>query len=253
MTNQFIEFQEQVEAVKVRHTNGEISQDERDDTVRQMKLVDEWGDTWMLSPAGKWFRKANGSKEWIWDYPIALVSATNLPPVSEMDLPQIARAVHDCSQCPLSQQGRSRAVAGEGNPNADIMLIGEEIPQVALGTTMPDAIKEIDRLGIGVTLVISEENRLAGILTDGDIRRAIARNVPLVDLRVDELMSPNPHAVLPLSPAYDALNIMEKYQITVLPIINERQEVQGVLHLHDILGKGDFKFNGNFNHLDQLE
>jgi uracil-DNA glycosylase len=90
-----------------------------------MKLVDAWHDTWMLSPAGEWFRKANGSKEWIRDYPIALVDTTNLPPVSEMDLPQIARAVHDCTRCPLSQQGRSRAVPGEGNPNADIMLIGE--------------------------------------------------------------------------------------------------------------------------------
>ena len=125
MTNQFIEFKEQVEAVKTRHTNGEITEDERDDTLRQMKLVDEWGDTWMLSPADEWFRKANGSKEWIQDYPIALVDTANLPPISEMDLPQIALTVHTCTQCPLSKQGRRRAVPGEGNPNADIMLIGE--------------------------------------------------------------------------------------------------------------------------------
>jgi arabinose-5-phosphate isomerase len=136
---------------------------------------------------------------------------------------------------------------------ADIMLSGEEIPQVVRGTKMKDAIKEIDRLGIGVTLVISDENRLAGIITDGDIRRAIARNVPVTELRVDDVMSPDPHAMLPLSPAYDALNLMEKYQITVLPIINENQEVQGVLHLHDILGKGEFKFNGNLTQAEQLE
>jgi arabinose-5-phosphate isomerase len=45
--------------------------------------------------------------------------------------------------------------------------------------------------------------------------------------------------------ACDALNIMEKHQITVLPIVNIQQKIQGILHLHDILGKGDFKFNGH--------
>jgi DNA polymerase len=122
----FIEFQNEVETVKARCANGEISEAERDEALRQMKLVDEaWGDTWMLSPTGDWFRQAKGSKEWIRDYPVHLVDPTSLPPVSQMDLRQIARAVHDCTRCPLSQQGRSRAVPGEGNPQADIMLIGE--------------------------------------------------------------------------------------------------------------------------------
>jgi DNA polymerase len=125
MPNPFIEFQIQVEAIKLRCTNGEITPAERDNTLRQMKLVDEWGDTWMLSPLNEWFRQANGSKQWIQDYPIALVETTPLPPVSEMDLPQIARAVHDCTRCALSQLGRSRAVTGEGNPHADMMFIGE--------------------------------------------------------------------------------------------------------------------------------
>jgi len=127
---------------------------------------------------------------------------------------------------------------------ADIMLTGAEIPQVNMNTAMENAIQEIDRIGIGVTLVISDDNRLVGIITDGDIRRAIARKKPLYDIAVKDLMSPNPHAAHPHSPAYDALNIMEKHQVTVLPIINKQQEVQGILHLHDILGKGDFKFNG---------
>ena len=130
---------------------------------------------------------------------------------------------------------------------ADIMLTGAEVPQVTVGTSMEDAIQEIDRLGIGVTLVLSHENRLVGIITDGDIRRAIARKKPLYDIDVESLMSPDPHALHPETPAYDALNIMEKHQITVLPIVNEQEEVQGILHLHDILGKGDFKFNGTFS------
>jgi arabinose-5-phosphate isomerase len=57
-------------------------------------------------------------------------------------------------------------------------------------------------------------------------------------------MTKNPQTITESSPTYDALNIMEKHQITVLPVVNNREEVQGILHLHDILGKGEFKFNG---------
>jgi arabinose-5-phosphate isomerase len=85
---------------------------------------------------------------------------------------------------------------------------------------------------------------LAGIITDGDLRRLVAKGEPMHDLKVEEVMTPNPRALNPESPAYDALNMMEKFQITVLPIIDDTKKVQGVLHLHDILGKGEFKFNG---------
>ena len=57
-------------------------------------------------------------------------------------------------------------------------------------------------------------------------------------------MTKNPRTVKENSPTYDALNLMEQHQITVLPIINSKGEVLGILHLHDILGKGEFKFNG---------
>jgi len=125
MSNQFLEFHNQVEAVKRRCANGEITDTERDDLIRQMRLKDEvWGEVWMLSPAGDWFRKAKGSGSWIGDYPVALVDSAALPPIPQMDLRQIARAVHDCTRCPLHSE-RTRAVPGEGNPKADLMLIGE--------------------------------------------------------------------------------------------------------------------------------
>jgi DNA polymerase len=124
MVNQFIEFQNQVEAVNERCVNGEISPAERDALVRQMQFKDQWGDHWMLSPAGVWFRQAKGSRGWIRDYPIALIDPTSLPPLAQMDLPQLARAVHDCTRCPLHLE-RTRAVPGEGNPQAELMFIGE--------------------------------------------------------------------------------------------------------------------------------
>jgi arabinose-5-phosphate isomerase len=57
-------------------------------------------------------------------------------------------------------------------------------------------------------------------------------------------MTKNPRTMKKNSPIYDALNVMEQHQITVLPIINSKREAIGILHLHDILGKGEFKFSG---------
>lgn len=126
----------------------------------------------------------------------------------------------------------------------DIMLTGAMVPSVPAGSGMEAAIQEIDRLQLGATLVVRENGTLAGIITDGDIRRAVARKAPIFQLAVEEVMTPDPRSVRPDSPAYDALNMMEQHQITILPITGPAETVMGILHLHDILGKGDFKFNG---------
>jgi len=83
-----------------------------------------------------------------------------------------------------------------------------------------------------------------GIITDGDLRRFLVNNESVMGKSVEEVMSKNPRTVRPGSPAFDALNMMEKFQITVLPITDSDGRVLGILHLHDILGKGEFKFNG---------
>jgi DNA polymerase len=125
MNNQFSEFQNQVEVVKARCAAGEISEAERDATLRQMRLEDKrWGDLWMLSPQGEWFRKAGGSEGWVRDYPLDLIDPTTLPLLPHMDLVQLAWTVRACTRCSL-YQGRQRAVPGEGPAKAEIMLIGE--------------------------------------------------------------------------------------------------------------------------------
>jgi len=130
------------------------------------------------------------------------------------------------------------------NKVKDFMLTGKSIPRVPEGTSMEDAVKEINRLGLGVTLVFRPDNTLAGIITDGDLRRLIAKRKSIHKLTVEQVMTKKPRTVAPDSPAYDALNMMEKYQITVLPVTDSTGKIRGILHLHDILGKGDFKFNG---------
>jgi arabinose-5-phosphate isomerase len=126
----------------------------------------------------------------------------------------------------------------------DIMLTGKSVPRIPLGASMTTAIAEIDRMGLGTTLVVKKDGCLAGIITDGDIRRGLAEKKPVLELQANDIMTKNPVTLNPESPAYDALNIMEAHEITVLPIINPIGRVRGILHLHDILGKGAFKFNG---------
>jgi arabinose-5-phosphate isomerase len=127
----------------------------------------------------------------------------------------------------------------------EFMLSGTSIPVIKQGAPMKDAIAEMNRHNLGVILVLSPTGKLMGIITDGDIRRAVVQQLDLHSEKVDRLMTADPRHAYPDTPAYDALNIMEHHQITVLPIIDGKGKVNGILHLHDILGKGEFKFNGN--------
>lgn len=125
---------------------------------------------------------------------------------------------------------------------ADMMLSGDAIPRIFMNDTMQSAIQMVDRMGLGATLVCSEANELVGIVTDGDIRRCLAEKGDIWGVTVEAVMTRNPRCAHPESPAYDALGLMEKYEITVLPITTDDETICGILHLHDILGKGEFKF-----------
>lgn len=126
----------------------------------------------------------------------------------------------------------------------DIMLTGKSLPIVFEGASLEEAIEKIDCFRLGATLILRSDDTLSGIITDGDLRRLIAKKRPIFELTVEEAMTKNPRTVGPDSPTYDALNMMEQHQITVLPITDSGGKIHGILHLHDILGKGKFKFNG---------
>jgi arabinose-5-phosphate isomerase len=126
----------------------------------------------------------------------------------------------------------------------DIMISPKSQLFVSEGTPMTEAVMAIDRGRLGAVLVVNRRNKLSGIITDGDIRRMVVSGRPIADLAVEDVMTKNPKTQEQNAPTYDALYIMERHQITVLPIVNSGGEVKGILHLHDILGKGAFKFNG---------
>jgi arabinose-5-phosphate isomerase len=126
---------------------------------------------------------------------------------------------------------------------ADIMLTGKKIPCVKKGTAMRDALMVIDKMKLGATLVLDDAGKLTGIITDGDIRRAVNQQEAIWSLAVESVMTKNPKYIHPDSPAFDALGLMEKNEITILPIADTDRVVCGILHLHDILGKGEFRLN----------
>lgn len=125
----------------------------------------------------------------------------------------------------------------------DLMVSGNSLPCVPEGTLMTDAAIAVDGGGLGAILVVNEDNKLRGIITDGDIRRMVVSGQNIAELRVGDVMTDNPRTQVESAAAYDALYMMERHQITVLPVVNSDGVVKGILHLHDILGKGEFKFN----------
>ncbi len=129
-----------------------------------------------------------------------------------------------------------------------IMLEISQTPCIKSGSSMKQALKQMDNFSLGAILVVDELNTLKGIITDGDIRHCVTHNQDSVESSsVDSMMSKNPHTLNTQSFLYDALNLMEKHQITVLPIVDEKNKLEGLLHLHDILGKGSFQYNGGSN------
>lgn len=126
---------------------------------------------------------------------------------------------------------------------SEVMLTGDQIPMVSPAQTLIEAIQEMDDKDLGATLVVEGgEHFLSGIITDGDLRRIIKRKAPLEETLAGEVMTLNPKSISPEIQASEALEMMEQYLITILPIVDPDRRVVGILHLHDLLGKGDFKF-----------
>ncbi|MBU1172567.1 MAG: KpsF/GutQ family sugar-phosphate isomerase [Proteobacteria bacterium] len=127
----------------------------------------------------------------------------------------------------------------------ELMLKRDRTPLSPETATLGQAIDVMDRMRLGVVLVAGPGNQLKGILTDGDVRHLIAMKKMDASQPVSRFMTRNPKQVQAGTPVYDALNLMETKQITVLPVMDSNNIILGVLHLHDILGKGQFKFNGS--------
>jgi len=117
----------------------------------------------------------------------------------------------------------------------NLMHAGEAMPRVAATTKMPDVIYEISKKGLGMTTVVDAEGRLAGILTDGDLRRMMQqRGAATLELAVGDCMTRNPQTIAPGELAGAALRMMEERKITSLVVVDAGRRPLGVVHLHDL-------------------
>ncbi|MFG6666758.1 KpsF/GutQ family sugar-phosphate isomerase [Halomonas sp. HNIBRBA4712] len=120
----------------------------------------------------------------------------------------------------------------------DLMHSGERLPVVALGSPLRDALLEITRQGLGFTCVIDEQGRLAGVYTDGDLRRTLDEHHDLRDVSVDAVMTRPGKRVRPEMLAAEAVRLMEDSRITALAVVDEHERPVGALHMHDLLSSG---------------
>jgi arabinose-5-phosphate isomerase len=120
----------------------------------------------------------------------------------------------------------------------DIMHGGDGLPGVGLGTTVDTALMEISTKGLGMTTVLDNDGRLAGVFTDGDLRRALDRKIDIHRTPIAEVMSRNPVTIDREILAAEALHIMEEHAITGLVAVDGEQRPTGVVKLQDILKAG---------------
>lgn len=130
----------------------------------------------------------------------------------------------------------------------EIMLTDEHVPTVTIRAALKAAIEEMDAKKMGATLVVDDDRRLKGIITDGDLRRALLKRENVHSMPVSEVMSTSPKTIGEEQTAAEALGIMELYAITLLVIVDKRNRIKGVVHLHDLLGRDEFRVNGALRH-----
>jgi arabinose-5-phosphate isomerase len=117
----------------------------------------------------------------------------------------------------------------------EVMRSEQDMPLVPVGTGMQEAILEMSSKGLGCVGVVSHEGRLAGIVTDGDLRRHLANDV--LTLPVETVMTPNPKSIDEAAFAGAALQVLNTHKITALFVVSSERPV-GIVHLHDLLRIG---------------
>ena len=123
----------------------------------------------------------------------------------------------------------------------NIMHKGEENPTVLADTTVQEALFVITDKGLGAVSVVDKNGIMQGVLTDGDIRRGLSKGVDFLQRPVSELMTANPKTITEDKLAAQALHLMESNKpkpITVLPVLDEKRKVIGLLHMTDLVRQG---------------
>lgn len=120
----------------------------------------------------------------------------------------------------------------------NVMHAGDSLPRVKRGTSLRDALLEMTQKGLGMTVVTEDDGRLAGIFTDGDLRRTLDRNIDVRQTIIDDVMTAHGKTARAEMLAAEALKIMEDHKISSLVVIDDNGLPIGALNMHDLLRAG---------------
>ena len=123
----------------------------------------------------------------------------------------------------------------------DIMLDCDAAPRVRDGAGLDEVIAAISKQNLGFTLVV-ERDKLLGIITDGDLRRALEKGAEIHTGRAKDFMTRDPLTITEDRTAAEALEVMERKLITALAVVDASSRLVGIVHLHDLLGRGQVRF-----------
>jgi arabinose-5-phosphate isomerase len=121
---------------------------------------------------------------------------------------------------------------------SDVMRTGAQVPKVAPDTPLADGLMEVTRKGLGMTGIVDQADRVLGVFTDGDLRRALDRAADLRHTRMDEVMTRQAKTVHPGMLAAEAVLLMETHRITSLLVLDADDKLVGALNVHDLLRAG---------------
>lgn len=116
----------------------------------------------------------------------------------------------------------------------DVMRTGENAPRIAHTATAMVGMLEISRGRMGMTTVLDEHGRVTGIFTDGDLRRSLEKGVDLRSAPITDIMTRGPRTIGPDKLAAEAVQIMERYKVNQLVVVDEDQKLLGALNMHDL-------------------
>jgi arabinose-5-phosphate isomerase len=121
---------------------------------------------------------------------------------------------------------------------ADVMHTGKQVPKVNNTATVNEALVEMSDKSLGMTAVVNEEEKFLGIFTDGDLRRALDKEINVKTTKVSEVMTANATCITADMLAAEALQLMEQRRFNGLFILNEQQQPIGAINMHDLLRAG---------------
>ncbi|MCI8209037.1 D-arabinose 5-phosphate isomerase [Pseudomonas sp. S25] len=119
-----------------------------------------------------------------------------------------------------------------------VMHSGDQLPKVQRGTLLRDALMEMTRKGLGMTAILEADGQLAGIFTDGDLRRTLDRPIDIRQAIIDDVMTVHGKTARPEMLAAEALKIMEDHKIGSLIVVDEKDHPVGAFNLQDLLRAG---------------